>query len=145
MLYILTTTKLYTFSVRNYTKTYNHILKHKCQKHIIFVVLNFWSSYMVTIPTHLEYIHTKTHCIAIIYSINTFAKIIFCSKSYYQKKKIKSMIRMRILRSNNNEKTLRTYFSSFKCTAQNQFAMTLRISLPHHMTTKEMGNENKLK
>jgi hypothetical protein len=42
-------------------------------------------------------------------------------------------------------KTLRTYFSSFKCTAQNQFAMTLRTGLPHHMTTKEIGDENKLK
>lgn len=42
-------------------------------------------------------------------------------------------------------KALRAYFSSLKCTAQNQFAMTPRISLPRYMTTKEIGDENKLK
>jgi hypothetical protein len=43
------------------------------------------------------------------------------------------------------KKILRTHFNSLKCTAQNQFAMTLRIGLPHHVTTEEIGDENKLK
>lgn len=52
---------------------------------------------------------------------------------------------MEVLEAITANKTLRTYFSSFKCTAHNQFAMTLRTGLPHRMTAKEIGDENKLK
>lgn len=136
-------------SLTNYTKTFKGILKHNYQKYIAFVALNkfgFWESYKL--QYFFTYIYnTKKNPIAIIHRANIFAKVFFCcsSESYYQRKKLNQWSEWKSLGTVIVNKTLRTYFSSFKCTAQNQFAMTLRISLTHHITTKEIGGENKLK